>query len=56
MPPRKGMAVPEGNGPVPHHDEFGSREPIMAGLYRLFEEQIDRMDKNMDGMSERLRC
>ena len=35
--------VPEGNGPVPHHDEFGSGKlTMMADLYRMMEETFDR--------------
>ena len=32
MPRKQGKAVPEGNDPVPHHDEFGSDEPTMGDL------------------------
>ena len=35
---KQDKTVPEGNGPVPHHDELGSREPTMADLYEMFEE------------------
>ena len=40
--------VPEGNGPVPHQDEFGSREPTRVDLYKMFEERFDRTDKSLD--------
>ena len=50
-PQKQGKSFPEGNGPVPHHDEFGSREPTMADVYRMFEE-LDRMDKSLDMISE----
>ena len=33
MPRKWSKAVPEGNGLVPHHDELGYREPMMADLY-----------------------
>ena len=41
MPRKQGKAAFEGIRPVPHHDEFGSREPTMADLYRIFEERFD---------------
>ena len=52
MPRKQGKAISESNGPVPYHDEFGSREPMMADLYRMFEKQFDRTDKNLERMSE----
>ena len=52
MSRKLGKAVPEGNGPVPYHDEFGSREPTMVDLYRMFEEKIDAINKNLGRMSE----
>ena len=33
MPRKQGKAVPEGKGPVPHHDEFEPGEPTLADLY-----------------------
>ena len=44
--------VPEGNGPVPQQEEFGSDEPTLADLYRLFQERFDRWDKKLDKISE----
>ena len=41
-------AVPEGNSPVPYHNEFGSREHTMAGLYRMIKERFDKSDRNME--------
>ena len=32
MPRKQGKAVPEGNGPVPHYNEFGPDQPRMADL------------------------
>ena len=52
MPRKWSKAVPKGNGPVPHHDQFGSQKPTMVDLNRTFEVKIDRMDKNLDRMSE----
>ena len=54
MPRKKSKAVPEGNGPVPQHDEIGCGEPTMAGLYRMIQNNLDRMDKNFDRMSSYL--
>ena len=31
---KKSKAVPEGNGPVPHQDEFESHQPTMADFYQ----------------------
>ena len=45
MPRKKGKAVPEGNGPVPHRDEFGSDQPTTADLYRMIIERFDRSYK-----------
>ena len=54
MPRKESEAVPEGNGPVPQQEEFGSGEPTLADVYRLFEERFDkqqtRMDSFFDGM------
>ena len=33
MPREQSMTVLKGNGPVPHHDEFGPGEPTTTGLY-----------------------
>ena len=48
MPRKVSEAVPEGNGPVPHQEEFGSGEPMLADVYRLFEERFDKQQKIMD--------
>ena len=45
---KKKKSVPEGNGPVPHHDEFGSGKPTMADLYRVLEERSDKSDTQLD--------
>ena len=54
MPQKESEAVTEGNGPVPQQEEFGSGEPTLANVYRLFEERFDRqqirMDSFFDGM------
>ena len=42
MPRKQSKAVPESNGSLPHHDEFGSDdEPTMADICRLFVERFD---------------
>ena len=48
MPRKESEAVPEGNGPVPQQEEFGSGEPMLADMYRLFEERFDKQQKRMD--------
>ena len=55
--PRKGSeAVPESNGPVPQQEEFGSGHPMLADVYRLFEERFERQLKgvksHLDKMDE----
>ena len=40
-------AIPEGNGPVPHKEEFGRDQPTLADVYRLFEESFNRNLKLM---------
>ena len=41
MPQKESEAVPEGNDPIPRQEEFGSDQPTLAGVYRLFEESFD---------------
>ena len=48
-------AVSEGNGPLPHHDEFESTQPTMADLYQVTIERFDRSDKEFDGLTEKMR-
>ena len=52
MPRKWSKAVPEGNGPVPQYEEFGSNQPILADLYRLFEEIFGRQLKMIDELVE----
>ena len=43
MPRNRRKAVPEDNGPVPHHDELvPDQATIVADIYRLFEQRFDR--------------
>ena len=53
MPRKESEAVSEGNNPVPQQEEFGSGEPTLAGLYRLFEEGFDRQLKMMESCFDR---
>ena len=48
MPGKESEAVPVGNGPVPQQEEFGSSEPTLADVYRIFEERFHRQQKIMD--------
>ena len=41
MPRNWSKAVHEGNGPVPQQEEFGSDQPTLADVYRLFGESFD---------------
>ena len=47
---KKSKAVPEGNGPVPHQDEFRSDQPTMADLYRMVNERFDQSDRYLHRM------
>ena len=49
MPRKWSKAVPEGNGPVPHQEEFGPDQPTLADVYRLFKERLDRQLKLLEG-------
>ena len=43
IPRKQTKTAPDGNGPVPRHDEFGFGEPtMMADRYRMLEENFDR--------------
>ena len=47
MPQNWSKTVHGGNGPVPQQEEFGSDQPTLADVYRLFEESFDRRLKIM---------
>ena len=49
MPRKESEAVPEGNGPVPQQEDFGSGEPTLADVNRLFEERFDKRQKRLEG-------
>ena len=55
MPRKWSKAVPEGNGPVPHHDEVGPDQPTMADLYRMIEEIFDKSGRKLDKLEEKTR-
>ncbi|CAN0437726.1 unnamed protein product, partial [Ascophyllum nodosum] len=50
MPRKWSKAVPEGNCPVPHQDEFRPDQRTMADLYRMIKERFDQSSKNLDRM------
>ena len=52
MLPKESEAVHEGNGPIPQQEEFGSDEPTLADVYRMFKERFDRWDRKLDEMAE----
>ena len=52
MLPKESEAVPKGNGPVPQQEEFGSGEPTLSDVYRMFRERFDRWDRKLDEMAE----
>ena len=56
MPRNWSKAVPEGNGPVPQQEEFGSDQPTLVDVYRLFEERFVRQLKIMDELVEEMRA
>ena len=48
-------AVPEGNGPVPQKEGFGSGQPTWGDAYRTMKEALDRWDKKLDDISDEVR-
>ena len=55
MPRKQGKASPEGNGPVPQKDGFGSDQHVLADLYRMMEELFDKSDWKLDKLTEEMR-
>ena len=55
MPRNWSKAVPEGNGPVLHQDEFGPDQTTMADLYRIIIKRFDKSDKQFDELIEKTR-
>ena len=45
MPRMESKAVPEGKDPVPQQEEFGSGQPTLADVYRMFEQRFDQSDR-----------
>ena len=54
MPRKESEAVPEGDSPVPKQEEFGSGEPTLADVYRLFEEKYKKTDSYFDRWNRKL--
>ena len=52
---KESKAVPEGNGPVPRKEEFGSGQPTWGDVYRMTKEAFDRWDKKLDKISDETR-
>ena len=48
MPRKESEAVPEGNGPVSQQEEFGSGEPTLVDIYRMFDGCFDRWDRKLE--------
>ena len=48
MPQKESEAIPEGNGPVPQQEEFGSGEPTLADVYRMFDDFLDRWGRKLE--------
>ena len=51
---KESAAVPEGNGPVPQKEEFGSGHPTWGDVHRMGKEAFDRWDRKLDEMSEKM--
>ena len=54
MPRKWSKVVSEGNDPVPQEEEYGSDQPTLAHVYRLFEERFDRQLKVMKSHFDKL--
>ena len=51
---KENEAVPEGNGPVPQQEEFGSGQPTLEGVYRIMKVVFEEVwDTKMDIISGR---
>ena len=58
MPRKESEAAPEGSGPVPQQEEFGSGQPTLADieLYRMFKEVYEEVwDRKMQKFTQNLR-
>ena len=47
MPRNWTKTVPEGNGSVSQQEEFGSDQPTLTNVYRLFKENFERQLKGV---------
>ena len=45
---KESEAVPEGNGPVPQQEKFGSVQPMLEDVYRKMKEVFEVWDTKMD--------
>ena len=65
MPMKENEAVPEGNGPVPQKEEFGSGQPTLEDVYQMANKVFEMWDRKIDkffekegwrSMDQRLTC
>ena len=54
MPLNWSKAFPEGNGPAPQQEQFGSDQLTLGDVYRLFEVSFDRQLKTMDELADEI--
>ena len=52
---KESEAVLESNGPVPQQGKFGSGEPALADVYRMFKERFNRWDRTLEKLSGEMR-
>ena len=45
-------AVPEGNGPVPQQEKFGSSQPTLQEVCRMIKEALEVRNRRFDKMQE----
>ena len=49
---KESEAVPEGKGPVPQKEEFGSGQPTRGDVHQMMKQAFDRWDKKLDEIME----
>ena len=49
---KESETAPEGNGPVPQQEEFGSGQPTLEGVYQMMKEVFEVWDTKMDKLRE----
>ena len=54
MPWKESEAVPEGNGPVPQQEEFGSGQPTLEEISQMIDGFVDRFEKRVGSHFEQL--